>query len=136
MRAAEYPSRIALADALEIVRARCAAHRMADERVELAGAHRRVLAEDVRARHDLPPFANSAMDGFALRGVDLPADKITVECLTLGVYGSRVDHLQDIGDRRRLSDRLFEDPFRVARFKPLADHPLWQRAERFSPDGT
>ena len=32
----------------------------------------RVLAVDVVAAHDLPPFANSAMDGFALRGADLP----------------------------------------------------------------
>ncbi|MEO7021458.1 MAG: gephyrin-like molybdotransferase Glp [Ktedonobacteraceae bacterium] len=29
-----------------------------------------VLAEDVVAREDMPPFANSAMDGFALRSVD------------------------------------------------------------------
>jgi molybdopterin molybdotransferase len=31
-----------------------------------------VLAEDVTAAEDLPPFANSAMDGFALRAADLP----------------------------------------------------------------
>jgi molybdopterin molybdotransferase len=30
-----------------------------------------VLAEDVRAAEDLPPFANSSMDGFALRAADL-----------------------------------------------------------------
>ncbi len=30
-----------------------------------------VLAEDVRAGEDLPPFANSAMDGFAVRSADL-----------------------------------------------------------------
>ena len=32
----------------------------------------RVSAEDVRARVDLPPFASSAMDGFAVRAADLP----------------------------------------------------------------
>ncbi|HEY1565294.1 MAG TPA: gephyrin-like molybdotransferase Glp [Gaiellaceae bacterium] len=36
---------------------------------EVAG---RVVAEDVRARVDLPPFASSAMDGFAVRAADLP----------------------------------------------------------------
>src|SRR3954452_7960871 len=36
------------------------------EEVPLAEAAGRVLAEDVRAAHDVPPFANSAMDGFAL----------------------------------------------------------------------
>src|SRR5919108_109152 len=30
-----------------------------------------VLAEDVTAAEDLPPFANSAMDGFAVRAADL-----------------------------------------------------------------
>ena len=30
-----------------------------------------VLVEDVTARHDLPPFANSAMDGYAVRSVDV-----------------------------------------------------------------
>src|SRR3954469_24062793 len=34
---------------------------------ELAG---RVLAEPVRAVRDLPPFPNSAMDGYALRAAD------------------------------------------------------------------
>lgn len=32
-----------------------------------------VLAEDVRAAAPLPPFPNSAMDGFALRSVDVPS---------------------------------------------------------------
>ena len=37
------------------------------ERVRVADALGRVLAEDVRAAHDVPPFANSAMDGYAVR---------------------------------------------------------------------
>jgi molybdopterin molybdotransferase len=37
------------------------------EEVALADALGRVLAEDVAAAVDLPPFANSAMDGFAVR---------------------------------------------------------------------
>ncbi|HEU5382076.1 MAG TPA: gephyrin-like molybdotransferase Glp [Ktedonobacteraceae bacterium] len=38
--------------------------------VPLAEALGLVLAEDVIAREDMPPFANSAMDGFALRSSD------------------------------------------------------------------
>jgi molybdopterin molybdotransferase len=68
-----YPTRIGLEQALEIVAGRAAQHRLAAEPVDLGHAHRRVLAEDVHAPHALPPFANSAMDGFALRGADLPA---------------------------------------------------------------
>src|SRR5512144_2881567 len=37
------------------------------EDVAVADALDRVLAEDVAAAHDVPPFANSAMDGYAVR---------------------------------------------------------------------
>jgi len=37
------------------------------ERVFLEDAFRRVLAENVKASHPIPPFTNSAMDGFAIR---------------------------------------------------------------------
>lgn len=67
-----YPTRIGLEKALEIVATRCAPHRLPAETVPLPDAQDRVLAEDVRAAHDLPPFANAAMDGFAVRGADLP----------------------------------------------------------------
>jgi molybdopterin molybdotransferase len=42
------------------------------EPVAIAEADDRVSAEDARARVDLPPFASSAMDGFAVRAADLP----------------------------------------------------------------
>jgi molybdopterin molybdotransferase len=43
------------------------------ETVLISEAGGRVAAEDIRARVDLPPFASSAMDGFAVRAADLPA---------------------------------------------------------------
>jgi molybdopterin molybdotransferase len=46
---------------------------LAAEHVPIAEAGGRVTAEDVRADVDLPPFASSAMDGFAVRAADLPA---------------------------------------------------------------
>lgn len=42
------------------------------ESVALDDALGRVLAEDIVARRDQPPFAGSAMDGYALRGADTP----------------------------------------------------------------
>ncbi len=41
------------------------------ETVPLAGAHGLFLADDLSAREDLPAFANSAMDGYAVRAADL-----------------------------------------------------------------
>ena len=41
------------------------------ERVPLLESLDRVLAEDVRAPQDIPPFTNSAMDGFAVRSADV-----------------------------------------------------------------
>lgn len=41
------------------------------EAVPLERSLRRILAEDVRARHPLPPFANSSMDGYAVRAEDV-----------------------------------------------------------------
>jgi molybdopterin molybdotransferase len=42
------------------------------ETVALADADGRVLAEDLVATLQLPPFTNSAVDGYAVRGEDLP----------------------------------------------------------------
>lgn len=44
----------------------------APERVSLDQAQGRVLAEDVFADRDYPPFARSARDGFAVRAADTP----------------------------------------------------------------
>jgi molybdopterin molybdotransferase len=43
------------------------------EQVHLGAARGRVLARPLRADRDVPPFRNSAMDGFALRADDLGA---------------------------------------------------------------
>ena len=48
------------------------------ETVGLREAVGRILAEDVVASIDLPPFANSAVDGYAVRHADLAADRHTV----------------------------------------------------------
>ena len=62
------------------------------ELVPIAEAGGRVTAEDVRANVDLPPFASSAMDGFAVRVSDLPgALRIVGESAAGKPYDARVD---------------------------------------------
>src|SRR5215208_5314564 len=41
------------------------------ETLSLAGCSYRVLAQDMIAANDLPPFDNSSMDGFAIRAADV-----------------------------------------------------------------
>lgn len=57
---------------VEEAQARCLAlaHPLPDEGVSLLEAADRVLARDVRAARAQPPFASSAMDGYALRTQD------------------------------------------------------------------
>jgi molybdopterin molybdotransferase len=59
---------------LEQAQARVLEHArpLPSEQVQIAEARGRVTAEEVRARVDLPPFASSAMDGYAVRAADLP----------------------------------------------------------------
>ncbi len=48
------------------------------EQVNLVSALGRVLAQDIQSEINLPPFANSSMDGYALRAADIPnADENT-----------------------------------------------------------
>ncbi|HEV2202328.1 MAG TPA: gephyrin-like molybdotransferase Glp [Bryobacteraceae bacterium] len=44
------------------------------ESVALAEADHRVLAEEIRADRDYPPFPRSARDGFAIRAADVPGE--------------------------------------------------------------
>ena len=44
------------------------------ENVSLLEARNRILATDVHSSIDVPPYTNSAMDGFAIHRDDIPAD--------------------------------------------------------------
>ncbi len=59
-----------------------------EERVELAAAADLVLAEPVVARHDLPPFANSAMDGYAVIAADVEDAPVVLPVLEDVAAGS------------------------------------------------
>src|SRR5204863_2424344 len=49
-----------------------------EEAVPLSEAAGRILAHDIVAQFDLPPHANSAVDGFAVAHSDLAPDRETV----------------------------------------------------------
>lgn len=55
-------------EALEAILARVAV--LGTERVDVLGALGRVLAEPVVSRREIPPWANSSMDGYAVRAED------------------------------------------------------------------
>jgi len=81
------PPLLSIDDALARVLAR--ARSLAAETVPVADAAGRVLAEDVAARVDLPPFASSAMDGFAVRAADLPGSLPIVFRIAAGLPADR-----------------------------------------------
>jgi molybdopterin molybdotransferase len=66
------------------------------EQCTLHDALGRILAEELRARQDLPPWDNSAMDGFAVRGADVagataqrPRELRVVDDVPAGGFPSR-----------------------------------------------
>ena len=72
--AIEFPTRLSVGEARERVVDLGRRHRVVIDSVPLDRALGRVLAVDVATPHPIPPFANSAMDGYALRGADLPRE--------------------------------------------------------------
>ncbi|MHC4476256.1 MAG: molybdopterin molybdotransferase MoeA [Planctomycetota bacterium] len=61
------------------------ADRLGTERVDLEQALGRILAEDVVADMDIPPFNKSAMDGYACRRRDIGGDLEVIETIPAGV---------------------------------------------------
>ena len=53
----------------------------AAERVPIAGARNRILAEPIAARTTQPPFAASAMDGYAVRAADVATLPATLQVI-------------------------------------------------------
>lgn len=78
---------ITFAEALAIVLG--SARFLGRQTVPLAEAAGRVLAADIRADADQPPFAKAAMDGFACRRADLPGPLRVVETIAAGAVPTR-----------------------------------------------
>jgi molybdopterin molybdotransferase len=78
---------IELQEALQIVLD--AAQPLGTERVDLGAALGRVLAEDVRADIDMPPFDKATMDGYACRRADLGNALTVVETIPAGAVPTK-----------------------------------------------
>jgi molybdopterin molybdotransferase len=73
------------------------------ERVALRAAHGRVLASDIVASTDFPPFDNSAVDGFAVRGQDLdPARETKLKVVDRITAGHRSETALNPGQAARI----------------------------------
>mgnify|MGYP003640373899 CR=1 FL=1 len=68
----DFPTRISFDEAAGIIDRVAASRRLSSERIPLQRGLGRVLAEDLVAPIALPNFDNSAMDGFAVRGLPMP----------------------------------------------------------------
>jgi molybdopterin molybdotransferase len=73
---------LSLEQALEIVLG--SAREPGTERVGIAGALNRVLAQGIRSDIDMPPFNKAVMDGFACRRQDLGNELIVIETIAAG----------------------------------------------------
>ena len=78
---------LSIEEALQRVLVRAIA--LEPEQVPVAASAGRFLAEGVTARLDLPPFASSAMDGYALRAGDTPGQLPVVARIAAGVPAGR-----------------------------------------------
>lgn len=62
---------------------------LGSERVDLADALDRVLAEDVASDMDMPPFDKATVDGFACRRADLDGELVVVETVQAGAVPTK-----------------------------------------------
>ena len=85
MSSPDFPLGISLGDARERMLSIGADRKLGVESVEVDHALGRVLSTDFVAPFDLPPFANSAMDGFALRSADVAESRE----ISLRIVGTR-----------------------------------------------
>ncbi|MBI5660738.1 MULTISPECIES: gephyrin-like molybdotransferase Glp [Ignavibacterium] len=74
-------------EALEIIKSEFQKLKLKIEEVDIFESHNRILAEDVIADVDLPPFDNSAVDGYAIKFSDTTQWKIIGE-ISAGNFNS------------------------------------------------
>ena len=72
------------------------------ERMSLNDSTGRVLVEKLLSPIHLPPFDNSAMDGYAVRAEDIPAAPTTVTLVGEAAAGGSYDHALKPGEAVRI----------------------------------
>lgn len=68
------------------------------ETVPLEQAHRRILAENVRADIDLPPFDRARMDGYAVRSSDVSTAPVTLRVIGEIAAGAQFEQRVNAGE--------------------------------------
>ncbi|MUV14847.1 gephyrin-like molybdotransferase Glp [Noviluteimonas gilva] len=99
----DFPTQLTFDDAQAIVDATAAEHRLPTERLALARTHQRILAQDVVAPIPLPPFDNSAMDGYAVRHADIARGETTLQLVGEQFAGRALDLRVDAGQCVRIT---------------------------------
>ena len=93
-------STLTVDDALDRILARITPLESAE--VALVDALGAVLTEDAVADRDVPPFRNSAMDGYAVRGVDVNGVGMTLRVVGAVAAGSLPDRAVGAGEAMRI----------------------------------
>ena len=91
---------ISVAEAIQIVKQHTRA--LPTERVKLEDALNRVLAEDVIADTDLPPFDRSQMDGYAVRAADTTEAPVRLRIVGESAAGNGWHHELKEGEAVRI----------------------------------
>src|SRR6185503_14046369 len=87
---------ISVDDAISIVLQRI--EPLGSETIALEQAHRRILAEDVRADIDLPPFDRARMDGYAVRSSDVSIAPVKLRVIGEIAAGAQFDRRLNAGE--------------------------------------
>lgn len=75
---------------------------LAPTQVGLLDALGGVLTEDATADRDVPPFRNSAMDGYAVRGAEVTRDGVTLRVVGAVAAGSLPERAVEAGEAMRI----------------------------------
>lgn len=91
---------IPVSEAIDIIKAKTGA--LGSETADLAGSVGRVLAEDIIADTDLPPFHRSQMDGFAVKAKDTKNAPISLKIVGESAAGKGWQHELKSGEAVRI----------------------------------
>ena len=91
---------ISVAEAIQIVRQQTPP--LGTEKIDLPNALGRVLAQEVVADSDLPPFDRSQMDGYAVRAADSTSAPVTLRIAGESAAGRGWHHRMEAGEAVRI----------------------------------
>ena len=91
---------ISVAEAIQIVREKT--HSLGSEKVDLPNALGRVLAHEIVADSDLPPFDRSQMDGYAVRASDTTAAPVSLRIVGESAAGKGWHKRMEAGEAVRI----------------------------------